>query len=375
MTTRNFKIDTAGQIGSLPVPNRLVRSATAERLATEHAGRVTPALIDLYRSLAAGGVGLIVTGHAYVAAAGKAHPEMTGAFCDTLIDGLATLVTAVHEAGGLMAMQINHAGRQVDPVLGLQPLAPSTVPSPAPQGFAAARPAREMSHADIVTAVDAFGHAARRARSAGFDAVQIHAAHGYLVSQFLSPHTNRRTDAWGGDFERRLKFLAAVCEAVRGQVGRDYPVFVKLGMVDNLERLPGGLTLDDGARIVGRLAALGLDAVEVSSGDGGGTTNFSIRRGVGRRHPEAYFRSLARRARAATSLPVILVGGLRTRTTIDEVLASGDADFIAMCRPLIREPHLPRRLLAGEATAAACASCGRCWPSRMGEGIACKCGG
>lgn len=369
-------LDATGQIGSLVVPNRLIRSATAERLAAEHAGRVTPALIDLYRSLADGGVGLIVTGHAYVLPAGKAHPEMLGAFCDTLIDGLSTLVAAVHDAGGLVAMQINHAGRQVDPMLGIQPLAPSAMPSPRVQAsIAGERMAREMSHAEVVTAADAFGNAARRAQLAGFDAVQIHAAHGYLISQFLSPYTNHRTDTWGGDFERRLRFLTAVCEAVRGQVGRDYPLFVKLGMIDNPERVPGGLTLDDGTRIVGRLAEMGLDAVEVSSGDGGGTTNFSIRRGVGTRHPEAYFRRLAQRARAATPLPLILVGGLRTRAVIDEVLTSGDADFVAMCRPLIREPDLPRRLLAGQAAAAACHSCGRCWPNGMGEGIACKCGG
>ena len=231
-----------------------------------------------------------------------------------------------------------------------------------------------MTPAEIVEAVEAFGQAARRAKSAGFDAVQLHGAHGYLVGQFLSPHTNRRRDAWGGDFERRLRFLAAVCEAVRGAVGSDFPVFIKLGMADNLQCVPDGLTPDDGARIVGRLAGMGLDAVEISGGYGG-DADFNTRLAVGSKEPEAYFRALAQRARDATHLPLLLVGGFRSRARMDEVLASGDADMISLCRPLIREPDLPNRLRSGEATAAACISGGRCWPKGMGQGISCKCEG
>jgi 2,4-dienoyl-CoA reductase-like NADH-dependent reductase (Old Yellow Enzyme family) len=230
-----------------------------------------------------------------------------------------------------------------------------------------------MTTAEIVTAVDAFGSAAHRAKTAGIDAVQIHAAHGYLISQFLSPHTNRRNDAWGGDFERRLHFLAAVCEAVRGHVGPDYPVFIKLGMMDNLDQVPGGLTPEDGARIVGRLGDLRLDAVEVS-GAYGGQSDFNARKGIGSRESEAYFRPLARKAKANTELPVILVGGLRSRSVMEDVLALADADFASLCRPLIREPDLPVRMQRGETAVAACISGGRCWPKGLGEGIQCKCG-
>jgi 2,4-dienoyl-CoA reductase-like NADH-dependent reductase (Old Yellow Enzyme family) len=205
------------------------------------------------------------------------------------------------------------------------------------------------------------------------DAIQLHGAHGYLVSQFLSPHTNRRTDAWGGSFDRRLGFLAAICEAVRGHVGSDYPVFIKLGMMDNLDRVPDGLTPDDGTRIVARLADLRLDAVEVSGGYGSGQGDFNARLAVGSKSPEAYFRPLARRAKAATHLPVSLVGGLRSRAVMEDVLASGDADLISLCRPLIREPDLPNRLRTGEAAVAACLSGGRCWPRGLGQGIACRC--
>jgi 2,4-dienoyl-CoA reductase-like NADH-dependent reductase (Old Yellow Enzyme family) len=229
-----------------------------------------------------------------------------------------------------------------------------------------------MTQAEILDTIDAFGQAARRAKLAGIDAVQIHAAHGYLISEFLSPHTNRRTDAWGGDFERRIAFLAAVCESVRGQVGPDYPLFTKLGMMDNLDAVPDGLTPEDGARIVSRLADWGLDAVEVS-GAYDGPSRFNVQMGVGTKVPEAYFRPLAQRAKAATHLPVMLVGGLRSRGVMDDVLASGDADFISLCRPLIREPGLPNRLRTGEATVAACISGGRCWPEGPGQGIRCKC--
>jgi 2,4-dienoyl-CoA reductase-like NADH-dependent reductase (Old Yellow Enzyme family) len=232
-----------------------------------------------------------------------------------------------------------------------------------------------MTPNEIVAVVDAFAQAARRARLAGFDAVQLHGAHGYLISQFLSPHTNHRTDGWGGDFDRRLCFLAAVCEAVRGQVGDDYPLLIKLGMMDNLERVPDGLTLEGGARIVARLADMRLDAIEVSGGYGGGQSDFNGRLAVGSKVPEAYFRPLARRAKAATHLPVILVGGLRSRAVMQDVLASGDADLLSLCRPLIREPDLPNRLQSREATAAACISGGRCWPKGMGQGIACRCEG
>ena len=355
-------------LGTLELKNRLVRSATAEYLATEPIGRATASLAALYRELARGGVGLIITGHAFVAPEGKAHSEMLSVHCDQVIPGLKTLTEAVHAEGGRVALQMNHGGRQCDRACSPRTIAPSAVPTASGNG------PYEMTADEIVATVDAFGQAARRARLAGFDAIQLHGAHGYLIGQFLSPHTNRRTDTWGGDFQRRLGFLAAVCEAVRGEVGPDYPVLIKLGMMDNLERVPEGLTPDDGTGIVSRLADLGLDALEVSGGDGGGG-DFNTRLGVGSKVPEGYFRPLARRAKAVTQLPVILVGGLRSRAVMDDVLATGDADLISLCRPLIREPDLPNRLKSGEATSAACISGGRCWPKGMGQGVACKCEG
>ncbi len=347
---------TPGQIGSLALPNRLVRSATAERLADAR-GRPKPGLAPLYRKLVQGEVGLIITGHLYVHPSGKAHPEMTGIYDDELIPGLAELADAVHQEGGRVVAQINHGGMQCSTETVSETLAPSAVSDPFLEG-----PAREMTPQEITDMVQAYAQAARRAKGAGFDGVQIHAAHGYLISQFLSPYINRRTDEWGGDLQRRMTFLRRVCQAVRRQVGPDYPVLVKLGLFDGVE---GGLTLDESLKIVAALEEMGVDGVETSSG---------VRATSMRPDPkEPYFRPLARAARTATRLPILLVGGLRSRDDMEDVLASGEADFISLSRPLICEPDLPRRMRLGQQDRSRCISGNRCWPKATGDGTTCRC--
>ena len=357
---------TAGQINTLTLPNRIVRSATAERL-SDAEGQPTPPLLDLYRELSAGGVGLIITGHLYIHPTGKCHPEMTAIDDDALIPALTELVAAAHTGSAKIAAQINHGGMQCSRETVAQTIAPSAIDADFLQ-----RPARAMTEDEITQMIQAYAQAARRAQAAGFDAVQLHGAHGYLISQFLSPFVNRRADAWGGSFEKRLRFLREVVQAVRAEVGADYPVFIKLGMKD-ANAVAGGLTPEDGARIVGELAAMGLDAVEISGGISGGESLNSVA-GIRAPEDEAYFRPLARRARKQTDLPILLVGGMRSRAVMEEVLAAGDADFISMSRPLICEPDLPRRLRAGQERAA-CISGNQCWPEGMDEGIACKCPG
>jgi 2,4-dienoyl-CoA reductase-like NADH-dependent reductase (Old Yellow Enzyme family) len=211
--------------------------------------------------------------------------------------------------------------------------------------------------------------AARRVKQAGFDGVQIHGAHGYLVSQFLSPSVNKRTDGWGGDLNGRMHFLRAVCQAVRQQVGPDYPLFIKLGVTDGVE---GGLTLEEGVQVAGASEAMGLDAVEISIGVGG-EKGTSIRKGIKSAEDEGYFRPWAQAARPSTRLPIILVGGFRSRTVMEDVLASGDADFISLCRPLICEPDLPERMRLGLQERSRCISANRCWAAKPGTGISCKC--
>ncbi len=351
-----------GRIGTLELRNRLIRSATAERMADPD-GRPRGSLRDLYRELSQGGVGLIITGHLYIHPSGKAHPEMTGIHDDALVADLAELTAAVHDAGGRVAAQINHGGMQCSRATVSQTIAPSAVDAP----FLARTP-RAMTAHDIASAVQAYADAAQRARDAGFDAVQLHGAHGYLISQFLSPFTNRRTDEWGGDLNHRTRFLRTVCDAVRERVGPDYPVFIKLGMMDAVE---GGLTPQEGAEVAASLATMGLDGVEISGGIGGGES-LNTRPGIRAEADEAYFRPLARRARALTSLPIALVGGLRSREVMERVLEAGDADFISMSRPFISEPDLANRLRQGLQERASCISCNQCWPDGPGEGIACR---
>jgi 2,4-dienoyl-CoA reductase-like NADH-dependent reductase (Old Yellow Enzyme family) len=289
---------------------------------------------------------------------------MTGIYCDDLVPALRTLGEGVHALGGLVIAQINHGGMQASADSVGDPVAPSDI-----QADWLKRPARAMTEGEIEEIVEAYGLAALRAQRAGLDGVQIHGAHGYLVSQFLSPAVNRRTDQWGGDIKRRMLFLRRICSRVRSLVGPDYPVIIKLGLADGVE---GGLALAEGLEVVSELEAMGIDAVEISAGIGG-RRSAAIRPGIRTEADEAYFRSWSRQARTRTRLPILLVGGMRSRSVMEDVLASGDADLISMCRPLICEPDLPRRLRTGQLACSSCVSGDRCWPKQAGQGISCKC--
>lgn len=354
---------TPAKIGKLELPNRLLRSATAECMADED-GYPRAQLEEMYRNLAAGGVGLIITGHMFVHLSGKCHPEMTGIHSDTLIPGLVKLVKAAHARGVKIAVQINHGGMQCAKECVEDAIAPSAV-----DAATARRSAREINRDEIHFLIEAYAQAARRAREAGFDAIQLHGAHGYLINQFLSPAINRRTDEWGGNFENRLRFLREVVRAVRLQVGREYPLFIKFGMVDGVE---GGLDLETGAEIVARMADLGLDCVEISGGIGGRNIT-NVRKGIRRTEDEAYFLPFARKARQSTGLPIALVGGFRSLGVMENTLTSGEADLISLCRPLISEPDFPNMLRAGTTEKSRCIASNNCWAETRGVGIACKC--
>lgn len=355
------RLFTPEKIGTLEIPNRILRSATAERMADDKNGKPRDQLKELWVALAEGGTGLIISGHFYVHSSGKCHPEMTGIYSDDLIPPLKECVEAVHKAGGLIAAQINHGGVQCYPEVISEPIAPSAIHDDLWK-----QPAREMRTNEIEMLIDAYAQAARRAKEAGFDAVQIHAAHGYLINQFISPYTNKRTDEWGGDVDGRTKFLRDVVRAVREQVGEAYPLFIKLGMRDGRVN---GLTAEMGAEVVARITGMGLDAIEIS----GGIDGNSVQKGIQNPSKEAYFRPLIHLARAGTDLPLIIVGGMRSKAVMEEVLSKGEADFIAMCRPLIREPNLPNLMEEGLQDTSACLSANNCWAENLGEGISCKC--
>ncbi|MBM3302556.1 MAG: NADH:flavin oxidoreductase, partial [Deltaproteobacteria bacterium] len=230
---------------------------------------------------------------------------------------------------------------------------------------------KEMTKQDIVRLVEAYAAAAARSRKAGFDGVQLHGAHGYGINQFLSPAWNKRGDAYGGSPKKRYRFLAEVLEAVRGAVGDDLPVLIKLSVHDYYE---GGLVPEEAVGIARRLAEDGIDAIEVSAGSAasfGGKV--PARTKIRKEEDEGYLVELAAQVKEAVKVPVITVGGIRSLKTINDILTQGKADYVAMARPFIQEPDLIKRWKSGDTRRAACISCNGCFETGLqGLGISCK---
>jgi len=271
---------------------------------------------------------------------------------------------AVHREGGKLCLQLVHCGGQARPQDGQKNIAPSAIETPQ---YASA-PA-EMSIKDIEDIVAAFGEAARRSRDWGVDAVQLHAAHGYLINEFLSPLTNRRTDAYGGSLENRMRFMLEVYRSVRSAVGPAYPVLVKLNGSDFL---PGGLVSDDAVCAAAALDAEGIDAIEVSGGTPASGEQVPVRTKIERREQEAYNLPLAVRIKNAVGCPVMVVGGFRSFDLVKKVIEKGESDYVSLARPFIREPGLVKRWQAGDTARARCISCNGCFKPGMREGgIAC----
>lgn len=361
-----------GNIGRLVLKNRLIRAATSETMATEQ-GEATEDLVRLYSDLARGGVGLIITGHIYVEPRGQYEPRQLGLDRDRRVEPLARVTEAVHRHGGIIFAELSHAGSQ-SLIADIVPLAPSIVPN-----AIFARPPAEMSGADVEKVISDFAAAAGRAKRAGFDGIHLHSGNGYLLSQFNSPFANRREDRWGGDAQRRARFILEVYRAVRRVTGADFPITARLGVADVVA---GGLTLTDGLAIARQLAAEGLDGLEVTYGVmtsyrenirpyvGVGRlqaiANGMLHRSFSRPIAEAYYRPFARAAKAAIQIPVILVGGMRSTQIMDDVVRCGDADFVAMARPFVREPDLANKIAQGRRGPVDCVSCNICF---LHEGI------
>jgi 2,4-dienoyl-CoA reductase-like NADH-dependent reductase (Old Yellow Enzyme family) len=230
---------------------------------------------------------------------------------------------------------------------------------------------KEMSKQDIATVVEAFAAAASRTQRAGFDGVQLHGAHGYGINQFLSGAINQRSDAYGGDISKRYRFLGEVMEAVRGAVGEDYPLFIKLSGNDFVER---GLTPDESLYVARRLVDDSIDCIEVSGGSRGSANGMiPSRPNILKEENEAYLKEYAARFKEALRVPIITVGGYRSPGVISKILSDSVADYVAMCRPLIREPHLINRWKSGDLERAKCVSCNGCFETGLeGTGVACK---
>jgi 2,4-dienoyl-CoA reductase-like NADH-dependent reductase (Old Yellow Enzyme family) len=355
-------------IGRLTVPNRFVRSATYDG-AADAAGHVTPEQIRLFEDLAAGGAGLIVTGLTYVNRLGRMSPVQNSIADDACMEGFRKLTGAVHAHGAKIAVQLVHAGREAAGALqqtGEEAIGPSVVTDD--PNFK--RPYRAASGAEIEEIVEDFAEAAERARRAGFDAVQLHGAHAYLLSQFLSPYTNRRTDQWGGPLQNRLRLHHAVITSIRQKVGPDYPLLIKIGAADGFA---GGLGFDEGREAARMASEWGCDALEISQGlRGRPYTETEFRTGIDSPDKEAYFRIWCREIKAAVEVPVMMVGGLRSPSVMEATIENREADFVSLCRPLIKEPGLVNEWRSGSRRQSSCISCNMCLEAlRKGKTLHC----
>jgi 2,4-dienoyl-CoA reductase-like NADH-dependent reductase (Old Yellow Enzyme family) len=362
----NRIIFEAYRIGSLELRNRFMRSATWDGTA-DSSGAATDASVALYKRLGQGEIGLIVTGHAFVSQLGQADRGQYGAHSNDMIPGLSYLAEEVHKGGGKIALQLAHAGLNSVclPEKGITIPAVSRRPG-------LDRQHREMTDKDIEALIDDFAEAAVRAREAGFDAVQIHAAHGYLFSQFISPLFNFRDDRWGGSPENRRRFHLEVVRGVRRAIGDDFPLLIKFGVQDDA---PGGLTLDEGTEVAQQMEMAGIDAIEISAGiasptrPAGGVLHTPSKKSKER----AFFRERASVARRAVKIPIAVVGGIRSLEMAQDIVDSGDADMISMARPFIREPGLVARWMSGEREPARCISCRECFfIAEAGEPLECQ---
>ena len=324
------------------IPNRLMKSALSEALGTRR-GAPTPALTQLYDTWSHGGYGLLVTGNVMVDRRQLGEPGNVVVEDEQHLDSLSRWAKSTQDTGTPIWMQINHPGRQANPMaLRQQAVAPSAVALKIP----GARAPRALTGPEIEDIIERFATTAAVADAAGFDGVQIHAAHGYLAAQFLSPLSNLRDDEWGGDPERRRRFLIEVVRRVRGRVSPGFAVGIKLNSAD-FQR--GGFTEEESQGVVEALATEGLDLIEVSGGSYespammGSAAQSTLDR-------EAYFLEYARTVRAvAGNVPLAVTGGFRSRTAMESALASGDCDLVGIGRPTCTTPDAADVILSERA--------------------------
>jgi len=365
------------KLGPIQLRNRFVKAATFEGRAPQHV--VTDELIEFHRGMAAGGVGLTTLAYCAVSRDGQGAPGEI-VVCEEAVPGLRRFVEAMHAQGAAASIQLGHAG-PVGAATGRRGLAPSRVFAPQAMGFT-----REIGEPDIARVTDDFARAADLAVGAGFDAVELHFGHGYLLSSFLSPRLNRRRDRWGGSLENRARFARQVAGAVRKVVGSRAAVIAKLNMADGV---PGGFWVDESVQVARWLEADGaLDALELTGGSSFQNPMYLFRGEAPIREmadvfpqplrlgfkltakrflheypfEEAYFLPYARQFRAALSMPLILLGGVSRLETVERALAEG-FEFVAMGRALLREPDLIERWRSGDGRESLCVHCNKCMPT------------
>ncbi|MDO9197541.1 NADH:flavin oxidoreductase/NADH oxidase family protein [Rhodoferax sp.] len=330
------------------IKNRLLKSAMSEALG-DQGGAPTPEHTRLYQAWADGGIGLCITGNVMIDRGARGEPGNVVIEDDRHMAALQAWAKAATSHGTQCWVQLNHPGKQAPKGLNKETVAPSAVPFRADMKAFFATP-RELKPAEVRALIQRYGKAAGIVKEAGFSGVQIHGAHGYLVSQFLSPHHNCRTDDWGGTPAKRRRFVLEVYRAMRKAVGPDFSIGIKLNSAD-FQR--GGFTEEESLDTIRALADAGIDLIEIS----GGTYEAPAMTGVkvnkepvkeSTRQREAYFLEFAEKARAAVKTPLVVTGGFRTARGMAEAIQSGAVDMVGLARMLAIEPDAPRRLLAGK---------------------------
>ena len=335
--------------------NRFIRSATCEYMADEN-GVPDDRFLELYQKLASGGIGMVISGYAYVMPNGKSNPGQSGIYSDELIPAWKRITRLFQDSDSLFLLQIVHGGRQVR--LKHHP-GPIWAPSPVPDPVYKTHPL-EMTVEQIKEVAEAFIQAADRAGKAGFDGIQLHCAHGYLLSQFLSPYTNWRDDDYGGDQERRSRLVTDIISGIRERMEDSFIISAKLNGDDFVS---GGLIPDQAVTSALLMKNAGLDLIEVSGGISESKTG-AVRRNIISMDQEGYFRQHSRRIRREVGLPTAVVGGFRTFSVMEKSIISGDADLVSLCRPFIREPQLVLRAEKKMPLRSHCISCNRCFNPR-----------
>jgi 2,4-dienoyl-CoA reductase-like NADH-dependent reductase (Old Yellow Enzyme family) len=321
-------------------------------------GEVTPKLTKHILELVEGGVGLIIAGHASVHLSGRTSPNQLGIYSDTHLPGLKKLVEKVHQKSGKIVSQLNHGGAHSNQnASGSTPISSSV-------NHATSLDCRKMTHKDIEKIVESFRDASIRAKKAGFDGVQVHAAHGYLLSQFLSPIYNERKDEYGGNISNRSRFAVNVYNKIRMAVGDEYPVMIKMNVTDFLDE---GITQDEALKAATIFDTIGYDGIELSGGVIWGWRTYGLKKSPCKTgSAEAYFLEIAKLLKKRINMPVILTGGIKSYDLADQIVSNGDADYIGLCRPLIREPDLINRWKSGDTSPSLCIYDSACL-SRSGE--------
>ncbi|MCY6411068.1 NADH:flavin oxidoreductase/NADH oxidase family protein [Acinetobacter sp. VNH17] len=326
----------------ITIPNRIAKSAMSEQLADRH-GSPTIALQKLYAAWARGGTGLLITGNVMVDYRAFVEPRNVVLEDEQFLQANAEWAQAARSNGGKIIMQINHPGRVAVLPLLKKPIAPSAVGLDLPL-MSVIRMPRAMSEYEILEQVQRFANTAGLAVKAGFDGVQIHAAHGYLLSQFLSPLSNIRTDQWGGNPENRQRFLIETVRAVRQAIGNNKILSVKLNSADFQK---GGLSQEESLQVALALEAESIDLLEISGGnyESPAQLGYAPERQTQR---DAYFVDYATALRKMSKLPLMLTGGLRHVDFMNRIVADGTVDLIGLARPFALQPDLAKQLLAGK---------------------------